>query len=218
MFTGLVEEVGHVSAIAKRPNAVRLSIRARHILDGVAVGDSVAVNGVCVTITRHSDAVFTADVMPETIKATTLKELRRGDPVNLERAMQTGGRYGGHFMTGHVDGVGRIVRTESKGNARYVVIRPAAELVPEPAVKGSVAIDGTSLTVFAAESGLLTVSLIPHTSAHSVLGRKKTGDTVNIECDVLQKYMRNERRVKSGQRPNHSELSYETLLKNGFIQ
>ncbi|EST11524.1 riboflavin synthase [Sporolactobacillus laevolacticus] len=217
MFTGLVEEIGRVSSVTKRPNAVQLSIRAKHILEDVSVGDSIAVNGVCVTVSRFSSAAFTVDVMPETIKSTTLKDLKLNDPVNLERAMQASGRYGGHFMTGHVDSVGRIVRIVAKGNAHYLNIQIASGLLPHIVVKGSVAIDGTSLTVFGAESRMLTVSLIPHTSGQTILGDKKIGDLVNIECDVLQRYVQNQQETEKKPRPVKKDLTYETLQANGFI-
>ncbi|MFT8317025.1 MAG: riboflavin synthase [Sporolactobacillus sp.] len=216
MFTGLVEEIGHVSSIVRRPNAVQLSIRAEIILKDAKIGDSIAVDGVCVTVARFSSTEFTADVMPETIKAATLGDLRLNAPVNLERAVKADGRYGGHFMTGHVDGVGRITRIIAKGNACYLDIQIAAELLDRMEIKGSVAVDGTSLTVFGLGSRRLTVSLIQHTANHSVLGDKRVGDRVNIECDVLQRYIHSHLQAKKRQSIGGT-LTFETLQENGFI-
>ncbi|GGL62163.1 riboflavin synthase [Sporolactobacillus putidus] len=216
MFTGLVEEIGQVASLEKRPDAIRISVRAGRVLEDAEMGDSIAVNGVCVTVTDLSKAFFSADIMPETIRATTLQTLQKGDSVNLERAMKAGGRYGGHFMTGHIDGTGEIVRIVPKGNAHYLDIQSSPEILAGLVEKGSVAVDGTSLTVFRTGTRFFTISLIPHTSAHTILGSKKVGDPVNIECDILQKYIRNQQNVRS--RPDDSgALSYETLRDNGFI-
>ncbi|RYL92572.1 riboflavin synthase [Sporolactobacillus sp. THM19-2] len=214
MFTGLVEEIGHVSAVKTGTEAIQISIRATRILQDLTIGDSIAVNGACLTVTEKKTSGFTADVMPETIKSTALKTLKSGDPVNLERAMRADGRFGGHFVTGHVDGVGRIVRSYPKGNARYLIIKVPAELDAWLVEKGSVALDGTSLTVFAIQDARLTVALIPHTSDQSVLGQKKMGDSVNVECDVLQKYVMNAA-LKTTKTAQH--LTYGKLLEHGFI-
>lgn len=216
MFTGLVEEIGHVASIEKRPDAIRISVQARRVLEDVNIGDSIAVNGACVTVTGRSETLFTADVMPETIHATTLQILRKGDSVNLERAMKAGGRYGGHFVTGHVDGTGKIVRIVPKGNAHYMDIQSSSEVLSGLVQKGSVAADGTSLTIFHVGLRSFTISLIPHTFIRTILGSKKVGDMINIECDVLQKYTRNQQNI-----PDRSDkigaLTYEMLEDNGFI-
>lgn len=215
MFTGLVEDIGRVLSIKKQPDAIQLSISASLLSDGTSLGDSIAVNGVCVTVTGQSRAAFTADVMPETIKATTLKYLRRGDSVNIERAMRADGRFGGHFVTGHVDGIGRIVRVTPKGNAHYYDIEAARDLLSGLAKKGSVAVDGTSLTVFEAGETAFTISLIPHTSGHTILGNKRAGDLVNIECDVMQKYIDRRQNIKKEEKK--PTLTFQVLKENGFI-
>ncbi|RYM05659.1 riboflavin synthase [Sporolactobacillus sp. THM7-7] len=215
MFTGIVEEMGRVSAMEEKTDAIRLTVRALRVLEDASVGDSISVNGVCVTVTDRSASSFSADIMPETIKATTLKELGRDDPVNLERAIQAGGRYGGHFVTGHVDGTGKIVRTVLKGNARYLDIEASRDVLSGLVQKGSVAVDGTSLTVFRVGDRSFTISLIPHTAEQTILGRKDVGDKVNIECDVLQKYIRKQK--KTIEKPPTQTLTYEALRENGFI-
>ncbi|RYL95250.1 riboflavin synthase [Sporolactobacillus sp. THM7-4] len=216
MFTGLIEEIGHVDSIEKRPDAIRISIQADRILDDAELGDSIAVNGVCLTITSRTASRFSADVMPETIQATTLKNLRKGDPLNLERAMKAGDRYGGHMVAGHVDATGRMVRIVPKGNARYIDIEAPPEVLNGLVQKGSVAIDGTSLTVFHVDDRMFTISLIPHTFAKTILGKKKAGDMVNIECDMMQKYIRKQfDRTETAE--NKGTLTYEKLKENGFI-
>ncbi|MCL1632000.1 riboflavin synthase [Sporolactobacillus sp. CPB3-1] len=217
MFTGLIEEVGSVATIVKQVQAVRMAIHADRILSDVRPGDSIAVNGACVTVTGYSSNQFTVDLMPETIRSTTLADMRRGDPVNLERAMRVNGRYGGHFVTGHVDGVGRIVRITVKGNARMLSIQVPPGLLERMVEKGSVAVDGTSLTLVAVGSDTFTVSLIPHSSVHTLLGAKRIGDQVNIECDILQKYMQKQLERDQEAEPNKETLTIEKLHAYGFI-
>ncbi|WKB36594.1 riboflavin synthase [Terrilactibacillus sp. S3-3] len=216
MFTGLVEDIGRVVSIRKQPDAIQLAIAASLLSEGISLGDSIAVNGVCVTVTGQSRATFTADVMPETIKATTLKYLRRGDWVNIERAMKADGRFGGHFVTGHVDGIGRIVKVTPRGNAHYYEIQAEHGLLSGLAKKGSVAVDGTSLTVFQTGETTFTISLIPHTSGHTILGNKRAGDLVNIECDVMQKYIDRRQSIQKEEKKS-STLTYQVLKENGFI-
>ncbi|MDD9149561.1 riboflavin synthase [Sporolactobacillus sp. CQH2019] len=214
MFTGLIEEVGHVASIEKRPDAIRLSIQADRVLEDAAIGDSIAVNGACVTVTGRLEDAFSADIMPETIRATTLHSLQAGDSVNLERAVKAGGRLGGHFVTGHIDGTGKIVRIVPKGNAYYLDIQASPDILAGLVQKGSVAVDGTSLTVFHAGPQFFTLSLIPHTYAHTVLGSKKVGDSVNIEGDILQKYVQNQ--LTAGKSDDSGSLTYDMLKENGF--
>lgn len=216
MFTGLIEEIGRTAAIVRRPGAIQLSIRADRILKNVGIGDSIAVNGACVTVVTVSSHRFAVDVMPETIRSTTLKLLRMNDPVNLERAMQSNDRYGGHFVTGHVDGIGRIARMSVRGNAHMLDIRTAPEWLAQMAVKGSVAIDGTSLTLFGVETDHFTVSLIAYSQAHSILGEKRVGDYVNIECDILGKYVRKHLEKHPETEKAEGILTFKTLRENGF--
>jgi riboflavin synthase len=213
VFTGLIEEVGHIGTFCERPGSAQLTIRADRILSGIAIGDSIAVSGACVTVVRAARRQFTVDLMPATLHSTTLCQLRPNDPVNLERALRAGDRYGGHFVTGHVDGIGYIVRIVRRGNAHLLTIRTGAELLRQMAEKGSVAVDGTSLTLFGVGSGDFTVSLIPHTFLHNVLGRKGIGADVNIECDVLQKYVCQQLR----RQPPEGGLTMDSLRENGFV-
>ncbi|WP_243386454.1 riboflavin synthase [Bacillus kexueae] len=215
MFTGIVEEIGKVSKILGTNEAITLTIEASKVLEDVHLGDSIAVNGVCLTVTSFSSSSFTVDVMPETMKATSLKMIQQGSKVNLERAMAANGRFGGHFVSGHVDGMGEIVRKKREENAVYYDIKAPKELLNFMILKGSVAIDGTSLTIFGINDHHFTLSLIPHTMSESIIGEKEIGDVVNIECDMIAKYIK-----KYVTEPNAEEarspITKEFLLKNGF--
>ncbi|AMX83023.1 riboflavin synthase subunit alpha [Geobacillus subterraneus] len=189
MFTGIIEEIGAIEQMRQTGDAIVMTIGARRVLEDVQLGDSIAVNGVCLTVTSFTDRQFTVDVMPETVKATALCTLKPGAKVNLERAMAAGGRFGGHFVTGHVDGVGRIVRQWPKANAVYYEIEVPPSLRSYMIEKGSVAVDGTSLTIFGLSERTFTISLIPHTREATILGEKRPGDLVNIECDMIGKYV-----------------------------
>jgi riboflavin synthase len=214
VFTGIIEEIGKIDQIKKSAASMVLSISAHKILKDVHIGDSISINGVCLTVTSFTDSRFQVDVMPETFEATTLRDLTAGSRVNLERAMAAGGRFGGHFVNGHVDGIGTIKRLEQVENAVYVEISVPKELSPYFIMKGSVAIDGTSLTVFGLSDDSITVSLIPQTRGDTVLGQKKTGDKVNVECDVMAKYF--QRFYEQAQRKESSKISYEFLSNHGF--
>ncbi|MCM3256756.1 riboflavin synthase [Paenibacillus lautus] len=190
MFTGLVEEIGEMRRIGRQGEAMLLSISANRIMDDLKLGDSVSVNGVCLTATAIDKGVFTVDVMPETYRNTNLKELQPGGKVNLERAMAAGGRFGGHIVQGHVDGIGVIRSVKADQNAVVYEISPAKGDVFKYIIpKGSVTLDGISLTVVKTTDSSFTVSIIPHTLAETVLAYKKAGDTINIECDILGKYV-----------------------------
>ncbi|PLT45596.1 riboflavin synthase [Paenibacillus sp. FSL W8-1187] len=190
MFTGLIEEIGELRGAARKGEAMVLRIGAAKVLEGVRLGDSIAVNGVCLTVTGCGPDSFEADVMPETYRHTNLGGLPAGSPLNLERAMRADGRFGGHIVQGHVDGIGRIVERRAYANAVLFTIRPADEglrryIIP----RGSIAVDGISLTVTEAGEDAFSVSIIPHTLAETVLQSKQAGATVNLECDVLGKYV-----------------------------
>lgn len=216
MFTGIIEEIGKIDQINKAAASMVLSISARKILKDVHIGDSISINGVCLTVTSFTDSRFQVDVMPETFEATTLRDLTAGSSVNLERAMAAGGRFGGHFVNGHVDGIGTITRLEQVENAVYVDISVPKELSPYFIMKGSVAIDGTSLTVFGLSDDSITVSLIPQTRGDTVLGQKKTGDKVNVECDVMAKYFHRFYEQAQRKERSTSKISYEFLNNHGF--
>lgn len=210
MFTGIIEEIGTIEKIKMGTDAMQLEIKATKVLSDVQLGDSIAVNGVCLTVTQFSSDRFYADVMPETYYATNLTSLQKGMPVNLERAMHANGRYGGHFVSGHVDGIATIKSKKTISNAIYVELIVADELLENCIVKGSITLDGTSLTIFALQKNTLTVSLIPHTSQQSVLGMKKVGEQVNVETDLLGKYVKQHVQAKS------SIVTRDFLKRNGF--
>lgn len=189
MFTGIIEEIGTIKQIIRGQEAIILEIVASKVLEDVHLGDSIAVNGVCLTVTSFSANRFTVDVMPETVHATSLNELSAGSHVNLERAMLANGRFGGHFVSGHVDGTGIILEKRSVSNAVYYKISVDSQLSKFLMLKGSVTVDGTSLTIFGVKDDTFTISLIPHTLKETILGGKGKGDKVNIEADMLAKYM-----------------------------
>lgn len=193
-----------------------LSVRCSTILSDVHIGDSIAVNGVCLTVAQFSNNQFLADVMPETFKASNLHTLRTGSPVNLERAMAANGRFGGHFVSGHVDGTGEIMAVRPMENAIYMDIKIAPTFLRYVMPKGSVTVDGTSLTVFDVTDKGFTISLIPVTQGDSIIGRKLVGDYVNIECDMLAKYMERLLTTKSGNATGGG-ISMEALAANGFL-
>jgi len=217
MFTGIIEELGVMKNIHKQGNTLKMTIQAQKILKDVNLGDSIAINGVCLTVTDFTDKLFEVDVMPETFKSTSLSSLKEGSIVNLERAMAANGRFGGHFVTGHVDGVGHIVRKTPKENAIYIEIAVPENFEHLTLLKGSIAIDGTSLTIFGLEGNHVTVSIIPHTAQETVLGRKRAGDMVNIEFDMIAKYLH--RFFTKGDTSNQpkSGLTPDFLRANGFM-
>ena len=193
MFTGIVEEKGRVINIKQNSNqAFEFEIEAELILEDVRLGDSISVDGICLTVTNFTNKLFQVDVMPETVKATTISQINIGDLVNLERAMLPTTRLGGHFVTGHVDGIGEIINKTKKGNAVYYTIKIPQLLTMYLIDKGSITIDGISLTVFGINKDELTISLIPHTISQTVLGNKEIGHFVNIECDLLAKHVKNQ--------------------------
>jgi riboflavin synthase len=190
MFTGLVEEVGRMRNAYRQGEAMKLTIGATVVTQGAALGDSIAVNGVCLTVTSFDGASFTADVMPETYRKSTLYTLKPGDPVNLERAMMVGARFGGHIVQGHVDGTGKVVSRRVDANAVVFTIDAAdSELMRYIIPRGSITIDGISLTVVATSHSGFTVSIIPHTLAETALAVRQPGDMVNLESDIIGKYV-----------------------------
>lgn len=193
MFTGIVEEVGTIQELNKKSErAIELKIQAKKVIEDVQIGDSIAVNGICLTVTHFSNTEFSVDVMPETVKATSLNKLTAGSHVNLERSMKADGRFGGHFVTGHIDGVGKIVKKEQVENAVYFDIAVPEQFMPYFIMKGSIAVDGVSLTLFGVSEQLVTISLIPHTLRATILGEKEVGHIVNIECDVMAKHIQSQ--------------------------
>lgn len=207
MFTGLIEEQGRVLT---PPRNGKLSLAASKVTEGLALGDSIAVNGVCLTVSAFSGQRFTADVMPETLHRSNLGELRTGSLVNLERALPATGRFGGHFVSGHIDGVGSLLSVRPVGNALIFSIRAAPELLRGIVEKGSVAIDGISLTVVEVTETLFSVSVIPHTAAVTTLAGKRPGDRLNLETDMIGKYVL---RALSLAQPSNNNSVNESLLR-----
>ncbi|HEX3730995.1 MAG TPA: riboflavin synthase [Opitutaceae bacterium] len=189
MFTGIVEETGRIEAFAPGAQGWRLEVAARKAAEGAAIGDSIAVNGCCLTVVRAGPDRLAFDVLEETRRLTNFGGLRPGAGVNLERSLAAGGKLGGHFVTGHIDAVGTVERFEPRGHDHYLRVRVPAGGERYLARKGSVALDGVSLTVAEAEGEFVAVWLIPHTLAATALGERKAGDAVNIEFDLLAKYL-----------------------------
>lgn len=216
MFTGIIEETGTIDSMTQTGDAIVMKITAKTILSHVELGDSIAVNGVCLTVTSFTDRYFTVDVMPETVKSTSLRLLKTGSAVNLERAVGAGGRFGGHFVTGHVDGVGTIRSKRKVDNAVYYEISIPEGLQPYFIYKGSVAVDGISLTVFGVADDQFTISIIPHTLSETILGSKDVGDIVNIECDLLGKYVEQFVSLRMNGKQTNRSISKSFLEENGF--
>lgn len=214
MFTGIVEECGTVKNISLSGTSGSLSIETSFILDDTKVGDSIAVNGVCLTVVKIEDKVFFADVMAETLRQTSLGILKAGSKVNLERAMAANGRFGGHIVSGHIDGTGTISAMKKEGNATWVTVSAKCELLKYVIERGSVTLDGISLTVAYVDDKCLKVSVIPHTGEETSLLLKKVGDPVNIENDIIGKYV--EKLLKTGSTHDGSSLTYEMLEKFGI--
>ena len=215
MFTGIIEELGTVERVTRGRVSAVLAIRAEAILSDLKIGDSVAVNGVCLTATSLTGHGFTADVMHETLDRSALAGLGPGSPVNLERAMAANGRFGGHIVAGHVDGVGTIAAIEKDDNAIWFTITAPAQVLRYVVEKGSIAIDGISLTVARVEPDRFAVSVIPHTAAVTLLGLRRTGDRVNLESDLVGKYV--ERLLRPApEEKGQSRLTMEFLTQHGF--
>ena len=225
MFTGIVEEIGSVASVEPSGNGAgaRIKIRAKKILQGTKAGDSIAVNGVCLTATSLGADFFTADVMAETLRRSNLGSLMPESPVNLERAMATDGRFGGHIVSGHIDGTGTIAETEREGNAVWVYVSAPKEILDLIVQKGSIAIDGISLTVAKLDAERFAVSVIPHTGEETTLLSKKVGDKVNLENDIVGKYVQrllglagNSGGGGSSGESSRSAITEEFLRERGF--
>ena len=214
MFTGLIEETGTVCEVCRNGNASFIRIAAEKVLEGTKVGDSIAVNGVCLTVTEHDGKIFRADVMNETLSRSSLGTLKQGSEVDLERAMSAEGRFGGHIVSGHIDGTGTVSNIKQDGIAVRYTISADEKLLRYIVEKGSVTLDGISLTVAAVTDTDFTVSMIPHTAEQTILPYKKVGDIINIETDIIGKYV--EKLLRPAE-PKKSGVTMEQLMKNGFI-
>ncbi len=215
MFTGLIEEIGEVQSVIKSVKSAKLRIGAGRILKDIKTGDSISTNGVCLTVTEHTADSFTADAMAETMRKSNLGLLSFGDKVNLERALKVGDRLGGHIVSGHIDGMGTIINYEKEDNAVWVTISISEELIKYIVHKGSVSIDGVSLTAAYADDRVFKVSVIPHTRDLTTLLIKKTGDRVNIECDMVGKYV--EKLLAFREQEKKPGIDLDFLSKTGFI-
>lgn len=217
MFTGIIEEIGTIKSINSTGISSLLCISANTILEDTKIGDSIAVNGVCLTVTSIKSNLFTADVMAETLRRSNLGSLIPQSKVNLERAMPANGRFGGHIVSGHIDGTGTIVETKPEGNAVWIKINCSDNLLKYIIHKGSITIDGISLTVAKVTDSDFSVSIIPHTAANTTLLQKKSGDVVNLENDVVGKYIEKLLSFqKIDEQKPQSKITEEFLRQNGF--
>ncbi len=221
MFTGIIEETGIIRSIGASGSAGEIGIRANKVLEGTRIGDSIAVNGICLTVTSLRPDGFTADVMPETIRRSSLGECSPGDPVNLERAMPADGRFGGHIVSGHIDGTGRIESMTKDVNAVWIRIRTGSDVLRLIVEKGSITIDGISLTVAEVDDAGFSVSIIPHTGEETTLLSRREGDTVNLETDIVGKYVEKLLGLSAPQQgspesASSRKLSMEMLEELGF--
>lgn len=218
IFTGIIEELGKIKKIHKGSDSGRLTIEADVVLSDVKLGDSIAVNGICLTVVKFDRKFFDVDVMAETLRKTNLEELKPGDRVNLERALKVGDRLGGHIVSGHIDGVGIISRQQREDIAILTEIKAPEEVMKYVVTKGSIAIDGISLTVVNCTDESFVVSLIPHTAKLTTLGYKRVGDRVNLESDIIGRYV--ERIMGFTDNKSYKQgdsLSLDFLAKNGFL-
>lgn len=218
MFTGLVVELGTVTELKPLKQSYNITVKAQKVLENLKIGDSIAVNGACLTVVKISGNAFTADIMPETVKLTNLRNLKSGDKVNLERTLKLSDGLDGHIVSGHVEGIGVITSKKAQGIAEIVTVKTPPQLLKYIIKKGSIAIDGISLTVTEVTGSSFSVSLIPHTAKETTLGFKKPGDEVNLETDIIGKYVEHLLNFKtSAGAENKNTLTKSLLFENGFI-
>lgn len=214
MFTGLIEEVGRMDSIFNGEKSLKLTILAEKILQDIKIGDSISTNGVCLTVVKFTNNSFTVDVMPETLRNTNLSKLKRGSIINLERALKLGDRLGGHIVSGHIDGTGNIIEFKVEDNATWITIETTRDVIKYIIAKGSIAIDGTSLTVVDVHENSFRVSIIPITKDETILLKKSAGDEVNLECDMVGKYIE---RFLNFKENKDSVIDLDFLKQNGFL-
>lgn len=215
MFTGLIEEIGKVVDIFERNKMWSITFECEKVLEDVDVGDSIAVNGVCLTVEEYDENLFKANVMAETMRKSNLKYFKKGSSVNLERALKIGDRFGGHIVSGHIDGIGIIEEYEDEGDAIWVSISTSKDILKYIVYKGSVAVDGVSLTVSYVDEKIFKVSIIPHTNENTTLIKRNIKDVVNIECDLIGKYV--EKLLLHEKAKKESSIDMNFLIQNGFI-
>lgn len=216
MFTGIIEELGKVVSLKRGSQAAVLTIEGNIIFDDLKLGDSVAVNGVCLTVSHMSGNIFQADVMNETFHRSSLGSLQKGDYVNLERAMAADGRFGGHMVAGHIDAVGELTGKKKDDNAVWFTIKVPPQVMRYCVEKGSIALDGISLTIAKLGEDTISVSMIPHTMEHTNFAAKKTGDWINLENDMVGKYVEKLLQTPKEKEKKTSGITMETLLQAGF--
>jgi riboflavin synthase len=213
MFTGIIEEIGTVKAVQHGSKSVCLTVWAEKVLDDLKIGDSINTNGVCLTVVSFNKGAFSVDAVPETMRRSNLGILTVGDKVNLERAMKLTDRLGGHIVSGHIDGTGIIRKNWEEDNAMWFTITPDKPMLKYIAEKGSIALDGISLTIARVDESSFDVSVIPHTLNETTLINKKTGDGVNIECDLIAKYLEK----VAGFGKERGNITLEYLAEQGFV-
>lgn len=218
MFTGIVEEKGTIKRISLQGESGEIEIAAKTVLECTKIGDSIAVNGICLTVTALKNDGFCADIMAQTVRMSGMKNAKSGDKVNLERAMEAGGRFGGHIVSGHIDGTGVVESLKPEGNAVWVTIRPPKDILKLIVEKGSITIDGISLTVAYVDDSVFKVSVIPHTGEETTLLSLKPGDSVNLENDIIGKYVERLLKFTSEDNSNDKEsgVTYEMLIEAGL--
>ncbi len=216
MFTGIIEEVGKIISVKKGPKSSILSIQGDVIFYGLKLGDSISVNGVCLTVSSYDKNIFNSDVMSETLNRSSLGLLKVGSGVNLERAMAADGRFGGHIVSGHIDGIGTISTILKDDNAVWFTVKTTEKLIKYIVEKGSIAIDGISLTITDVQDNYFRVSIIPHTSKSTILLSKGVGDTVNLENDIVGKYIEKFLSLSQPKDKSKSNITAEFLAKAGF--
>lgn len=217
MFTGLIEEIGIMVGSVCGESSMKLTIKAEKVLENVKVGDSISTNGVCLTVASFTDTSFTVDVMPETMRKTNLGKLKPGSIVNLERALMVSDRIGGHIVSGHIDGTGIIKNFKVEENATWIIIETNMDIIKYVIPKGSIAIDGTSLTVVEVVDNYFRVSIIPITKEETILLKKKVGDEVNLECDIVGKYIERFLTFKEDKIVKKETINMKFLADNGFL-
>lgn len=215
MFTGIVEEIGHIARIKRGSRSITLEVSADKVLESTKIGDSIAVNGICLTVTILSPGSFTVDVVPETLSRSSLSRISCGSSVNLERAMPADGRFGGHLVSGHIDSTGKIMEIRKDDNAVWFHIRTDPETLRHIVEKGSITVDGISLTVARVLDDGFSVSIIPHTISQTILSERKTGDLVNLETDMIGKYVEKFLSAPVKTQPD-SAITRELLAQYGF--
>jgi riboflavin synthase len=216
LFTGIIEELGTYINAETSGDKWRIKIQANKVLSNTKLGDSISTNGVCLTVSRLGGDYFEADVMEETLRRSNLGKLKKGSRVNLERAMAVDGRFGGHIVSGHIDGRGKIEAYKKERNAVWISINADSEVLKYIVEKGSIAIDGVSLTVAYVDEEKFKVSIIPHTGEETTLLKKQIGDVVNLECDVIGKYVEKLLGFNNKNQKNKKSLSMDFFIENGF--